>query len=414
MHAAVALILAGGFSSRMSSFKPLLSLPLSLPAPVTVEPSALACVAQTYRTAGISQIMVVSGHRAEEVEAEARRLGLGTVRNPYPEQGMFSSVRVGLQALSTEQSFCFVHPVDIPLVRPLTLHLLWQARHPHCPSLPTFRGQEGHPLLLPVSLWAEAVQWTGERGLQGWLHALPVSRGLQRVPVPDRLSLCDMDTDADYALLRALALRYPVLEPAECREMLVLHRVPERGLLHGRSVGLVAAALAARLREAHDHYASVLGTEYPDSSLCLSGGLLHDICKGQPQHEQAAGILLRELYLPLMASVVEEHRDMQLADTEPVTEKELVYLADKYVQCHRAVSLEQRFGQKLQQYSHDAEAFQAIQGRLARAKAMEARLQKSLGESPESVARKVLGQGSCKGGESSPLCTIHSAAGPRA
>ncbi|MEG2171861.1 MAG: nucleotidyltransferase family protein [Desulfovibrionaceae bacterium] len=392
MHSAAALILAGGFSSRMHGFKALLALP-------TPEGScsALECLARTYRAAGVTHIWVVSGHRAEEVEAEAQRLGLNSVRNPSPEQGMFSSVCVGLRAMQRHHDYCFVHPVDIPLVRPLSLRLLWEARLQQRPCLPTFRRLEGHPLLLPVSLWDAALAWQGERGLHGWLHALAASESLEHVPVPDRLVLCDMDTDAAYALMCRLATRYPILEPTECRELLRMRGVRERGLAHGRGVGRVAAALAARWRKLADLHedggtcaTSLLGQDCPDTALCLSGGLLHDLCKGQPQHEQAAGELLRGLHLPLMAALVEEHRDMQLAVETPIGEKALVYLADKYVEGDKPVTLAQRFGEKLRLFEQDAPALQAVKNRWRHAEVMEARLHSMLGESPATLARQIL------------------------
>lgn len=387
MPSCVVLILAAGFSSRMRGFKPIVPLPIA-----GGQRSVLDCLVSSYRTAGIRNVLVVSGHRAAEVEAEAQTLGLDWVRNTQPEQGMFSSVRVGLHSLARNHDFCFVHPVDIPLVRPLTLSCLWNARHRYRPAVPTFRQQEGHPLLLPATLWEQASAWQGDRGLQGWLQALPAAHGLARVPVPDRLILSDMDTDAAYARQCRKAQRCTVLEPAECRELLTLHDVPARGLAHGRSVGLVAAALALRLRGCAGNMGSLLAKARPDAALCLSGGLLHDICKGQPKHEQAAGTLLRDLHLPLMANLVEEHRDMRVADTDPVTEKELVYLADKYVQCDRAVTLEERFGKKLLQFGADPGAAQGIQKRWRHAQALEARLQSLLGVSPAVLAQQFLQQ----------------------
>jgi len=95
---------------------------------------------------------------------------------------------------------------------------------------------------------------------------------------------------------------------------------------------------------------------------------------------------LRALGLPAAARLVEEHRDLALADQASITEKELIYLADKYVCGDRPVTLQERFGRKLEQFSEDAEACGAIRGRLARAEALEARLRRETGVVPFELA----------------------------
>ena len=105
----------------------------------------------------------------------------------------------------------------------------------------------------------------------------------------------------------------------------------------------------------------------------LVGGLLHDICKGQPGHEAAAGRLLRHYGLDHLAWLVESHRDLSLPDDEPLTARELVFLADKVVCGAWALPLEQRFQQKLDQFQGDADACTAIRGRRDRAARLAAR-----------------------------------------
>jgi hypothetical protein len=94
-----------------------------------------------------------------------------------------------------------------------------------------------------------------------------------------------------------------------------------------------------------------------------------------------------------MARIVEEHRDCALADDAPVTERELVYLADKYVHGDRLVSLQERFGRKLELFSGDAGTCEAIRGRCARAEAMEQRLCRETGVLPFDLARDALMKG---------------------
>ncbi|MDO5538255.1 MAG: NTP transferase domain-containing protein, partial [Desulfovibrionaceae bacterium] len=84
---ACAVLLAAGFSSRMHALKPL--LPFG-------DGTVLARTAGIWRRAGVERLVLVTGHRAEEIEAEAARLALPCVRNPRPEEGMFASLKLGL------------------------------------------------------------------------------------------------------------------------------------------------------------------------------------------------------------------------------------------------------------------------------------------------------------------------------
>ena len=118
-----ALILAAGAASRMGRCKALLPLPFP-----DGDCCALERLARMYAFCG--QRFVVTGHHAGLLEPVAPGWGLRAVRNPRPEDGMFSSICAGLQAVleqaradgvEPEQGGVFVHPVDVPLTRRLTL-----------------------------------------------------------------------------------------------------------------------------------------------------------------------------------------------------------------------------------------------------------------------------------------------------
>ena len=145
--ATVAVILAGGLSSRMGQrFKPLLPLAGRTP---------LSWLAGTFRQAGLDRILVVTGYRGTEVAAEATRLGLTPVHNPDYETGMFSSVRAGLTALPQGTVRFCITPVDVPLFRAATVRrLLARAQEPDTPPLlyPMFMGERGHPPLIAASV----------------------------------------------------------------------------------------------------------------------------------------------------------------------------------------------------------------------------------------------------------------------
>ena len=91
-----------------------------------------------------------------------------------------------------------------------------------------------------------------------------------------------------------------------------------------------------------------------------------------------------------MARLVEDHRDMTLPPEKPITERELVFLADKYVRGNSPVPLKERFYSKMDCYPDDPEAVAAIAGRMERAMAMEERLKTETGQDPEVLAREAL------------------------
>lgn len=376
------LLLAAGQASRMGTVKALLPLPLL---PGGGECSALEGLARLYRGVGVEDILVVSGFHAPEVEAAARGLGLAVVRNSRPEQGMLSSVRVGLRALSKGEAPIFVHPADVPLVRPLTvIWLLEQAEAmPTSILIPVFDGQEGHPPLLPGVYARSIAASQGEGGLRAVMADFP----RRQVTVPDAFILEDMDRPEDYMRLQSLAARRAELLPKEVLCLLRCRHLPERGMRHARAVGAVAKALATALARRRKEAGLEAGLE-PD--LALAGGLVHDICKGAPGHEAAGACLLRDLGLSGLAVLVADHRDLSLPDARPLSERELVYLADKYCYGGSFVSLEQRFGQKLELFAADPQACEAILGRLGRARSLEARLGQELEQEPAAIARQAL------------------------
>jgi molybdenum cofactor cytidylyltransferase len=66
--------------------------------------------------AGVDEVVVVLGHHADAVEAAVRQFPITLVRNPSPDDGQASSVRIGLQALSPRLDAVIVALADQPLI----------------------------------------------------------------------------------------------------------------------------------------------------------------------------------------------------------------------------------------------------------------------------------------------------------
>lgn len=357
---ACAVILAGGLSSRMAGpLKPLLRL---------AGQTALARLADTFRQAGVADILVAGGHRQAEIAAEAERLGIRFVYNPYYETGMFSTVRAALAAVPPAAERVLLTPADVPLFRPATVtRLLARADAPDAPPVlyPAFAGERGHPPCLDTSLLPAILAHDGEGGLRAALAPYP----FEELPVADALTLADMDTPADYAALNVLAGRLDIPTPTEAEALLAIEAVPPQGLAHARGVAAVAVALARGLNSAGAGL---------DVELVEAAALLHDVAKGRPRHEAAGGRLLDSLGFSRAGAIVAAHRDIELPPDAPVTEREIVYLADKFVYGSRLVSVPARFGQKLDLFAQDPEAVAAITRRRGNALAVLARVEQAL------------------------------------
>ena len=358
-----AVILAAGLSSRLGGLKPLVRLG---------ERTLLEHAADLFRHAGAQTIIAVAGHHAPKTLAEARRLGIRAVVNESYADGMFTSLRTGVRALPQDLDAFFVLPVDIPLVRPLTLRLLLRrsATAPAAVLHPVFDGQRGHPPLIALRHAAEILAWDGPGGLAGALQALEQSRGAAEVAVADQCIHFDVDTPADLAEVRRRCQRRGVPTPGEAVALLALHNAGERGLAHGRGVANAALALARALN------ARGAGL---DLEVVESAALLHDIAKGQPKHEAAGAALLDGLGYELVARIVETHRDIPPESAPKLTERAVVYFADKLVQGSTRVDVPTRFQDKLDRFQGDAEATAAIRRRRHNALDMQRRIEEAAG-----------------------------------
>lgn len=185
-----ALILAAGAATRFGAakvFAPLGGRPL-------VDRVIEAAVA-----AGLGEIVVVLGPRSP-LEASADLGRARIVRNPRPEEGLSSSVRIGLEALGPELDAAVVLLGDQPLVRPEVIRALLDAGVPADRSIvvPRYAGGGGqNPTLVLRSGWSLAGELSGDRGFGPLIAAHPELV----VEVPADGSNPDVDTPADLAIV---------------------------------------------------------------------------------------------------------------------------------------------------------------------------------------------------------------------
>lgn len=360
-----AVILAAGYSSRMGDFKPLMQLNGQ---------SMLAHCVTLFRSVGVDTIVVVTGHRCEEVLPQAEELGALCIYNSEYAKGMFGSICSSLPHFAGVDGF-FILPVDIPLIRPATLDLLISRFNGESVVYPCFQGERGHPPLIPVRCISDILEHDGSGGLQTLLERLPGTD----VAVWDQGILMDADTPEDYNALNLRAATMAIGTAAEV-EVLAELTMPERGVAHGRAVADIALLLGEELNR---HGLAL------DLNLVYNSALLHDIAKGVPGHELAGSEMLKKIGFGGLSESVGLHRDACVPASGKMTEKELVCLADKLVRGTRRMTVEERFREKLQLYADDRLACAAIRERLANAMALQQLMENSTGMTVEEILLKL-------------------------
>jgi len=365
-HAAItAVILAAGLSERMGRFKPLLPLGTKR----TIER-----VVGLFQAVGIDDILVVAGHRAHEVCRAIEPLNIRAVINPDYRHGMFTSVLTGIRELPDQCSAFFIHPVDIPLVRPQTVQHLTTAfeKKPATVLYPAFGGRRGHPTLISARLGPEILQWNGAGGLRACLQRHDANS--LEVPVADEAVLLDLDTPVDYSRMQARLINEGVPSEAECRVLMdKIQDLPASIAIHSRAVSVVAQRLARALQMA--------GVAL-DLELVSTAALLHDISRTRKKDHADIGADLLEYHgFARLAPIVRAHMDLSLKSDSPVDEIQVVYLADKLVLGDRRVDLEQRFARQMEKYSEDHCIVEAIARRRQDARHIRDRVERMTGRS---------------------------------
>jgi CTP:molybdopterin cytidylyltransferase MocA/HD superfamily phosphodiesterase len=355
-----AIVLAAGYSSRMGGLKPLADLGGR---------ALLARAVDTFAWIGVEDVVVVTGHRGDEVAVAAEALGARPVLNSGFDAGMYSSVRTGVAAVAEGRRF-FLLPVDCPLVRAETAGRLARAGAAADAEVvvPECAGEAGHPPLLGPGLREAILRTEPAGGLRELLAGR--RQPALRVAVDDPGVLHDADVPGDLERLRAAVAAEDLPSERRCQELLHDGGVPPQRIAHSRAVAAVAAALTAALNER-------------DQCLCVplvvAGALLHDVARAEPHHGGAGADLLERLGYPRVAPLVRHHMRLGEAAGDEIGEAQVVYLADKLVQDDRLVGLEARFAVRLARHAADPEALRGVRARLEEARLVQARVEAILG-----------------------------------
>lgn len=156
-------MLAAGLSSRMGQLKALL--------PWKGKPLIQYQIEQL-KAAGIDEIIVVLGYKAEQMLKEISSVHVKTVINPHYEKGKSSSIRIGVSAVQSGEQGILISAVDQPVPAKTIILMFQHLQEGGAPVvIPTYRNKRGHPILFHCNLKNDLLLVNEEtKGLRNVIH----------------------------------------------------------------------------------------------------------------------------------------------------------------------------------------------------------------------------------------------------
>lgn len=186
-----AVLLAAGEGSRLGKVPKCL---LSLQGVPLIKRHLIAL-----SSAGVDEVVVVTGHYHADVEPAVEAFPVTVVRNPSPEDGQQSSVRLGLEALGDKLDLVLIALADQPLLGGDDLTELISAfkKRPPDTSIvyPEVHGQRGNPVIFAGELIAQLLAADKHIGCRKFIDNNP-ELVHKLITENDRYTL-DIDTPED-------------------------------------------------------------------------------------------------------------------------------------------------------------------------------------------------------------------------
>ena len=188
-----AIVPAAGLSTRMGGdvSKPLLPWGKG---------TVVEQVVSTLFAAGVLDVVVVTGHRREAVEAALAAYPVRCVFNPAFANGeMLASLQAGLRAVPPEQAGALFALADQPQMEPEIVTKVLQAfanSGSQSIVVPSYQMRRGHPILLPRWLWQEVLDLARGDSLRSVINRHTVA--IQHLVVGTPSVLADLDTPEQY------------------------------------------------------------------------------------------------------------------------------------------------------------------------------------------------------------------------
>lgn len=187
-----AILLAAGQSRRMGEFKQLLAY---------AGRTFVECCADHLLASRIDELVVVTGHREAEVRRALGRRVVRFAHNADYREGMSSSVKCGIRAVSPAATAVLVALVDQPQIEAAIIDrvVAEYERQPALIIIPTYGGRTGHPVLIDLKLRDELIAFDPAQGLRQVVQAH--ADEVVHIEVATDAVLTDFDYPEDYERL---------------------------------------------------------------------------------------------------------------------------------------------------------------------------------------------------------------------
>ena len=159
------IILAAGTASRMGYCKQLL---------LWHKRPLVRIAAQAALDSPIDEVILVTGHKADEVSAAVNDLPIKVVFNPDFNTGQGSSLAAGIKAASEKAAAFTILLADQPLLGAPVISKLIDVYRLLLPLVlrPSYRGRPGHPVIISAKLRPELESLGGYKGARSLLAGL--------------------------------------------------------------------------------------------------------------------------------------------------------------------------------------------------------------------------------------------------
>lgn len=161
------------------------------------ETTVIEHVISALASGGIDDVVIVTGHERERVEAALDRYNVRFAHNAnYARGEMFSSIQTGLRVMRPDCAAALISPGDQPLIKARIVAQVIGAYAPGQIVIPSYCRRGGHPILVDRLHWQDILDAPAGTTLRDVMRAR--SSLVRYIDVDTDSIIQDMDTPEQY------------------------------------------------------------------------------------------------------------------------------------------------------------------------------------------------------------------------
>jgi molybdenum cofactor cytidylyltransferase len=162
------------------------------------ESTIIEQVLDNLSSSAVDEVIVVLGHKAEEIKGAISTRSVKIALNPDYQEGMSTSIIAGLKLVDPRAEAVMLALGDQPSVDSQTINHLIDEFHKHDKgiALPTYKGIRGHPVILAARYTPQLLELKGDIGAREIIKHHP--QDVLEVAVGSAGVISDIDTRNDY------------------------------------------------------------------------------------------------------------------------------------------------------------------------------------------------------------------------